>query len=58
LPMDQTEMGAVRRALAWAQAGDLLVLPVHALKAKTAVAALLDALESGGWRSGDALPPK
>jgi len=56
LPMDQTEMGAVRRALAWAQAGDLLVLPVHALKAKAAVAALLDALESGGWRSGDALP--
>ena len=34
LPMEQTEIAAVRRTLAWARDDDLLVLPVHALKAK------------------------
>jgi cyanophycin synthetase len=56
LPMEQTEIAAVRRALAWAREDDLLVLPVHALKAKTQVVALLDRLERDGWRAGQPLP--
>ena len=38
-----TELDAVKAALAWAQPGDLLVLPVHVQKDE--VAALLDGLE-------------
>jgi cyanophycin synthetase len=56
LPMEQTEIAAVRRALAWAREDDLLVLPVHALKAKAEVVALLDRLERDGWRAGQPLP--
>jgi cyanophycin synthetase len=56
LPMEQTEIAAVRRALAWARADDLLVLPVHALKAKAQVVALLDRLERDGWCAGQPLP--
>jgi cyanophycin synthetase len=56
LPMEQTEIAAVRRALAWAREDDLLVLPVHALKAKAKVVALLDRLQDDGWRAGQPLP--
>ena len=49
-----SELDGVRRALAWAEAGDLLVLGVHA--ERDAVYALIDGLESGGWQAGDPLP--
>lgn len=57
LPVRLREADAAREALAWACAGDVLVLPVHSLDAKAEVAALLDALAGGGWRPGEPLPP-
>ncbi|MCL4214540.1 MAG: hypothetical protein KJZ74_11530, partial [Gemmatimonadales bacterium] len=39
LATDETE--GVRRLLAWARPGDLLVLPVHALAARTRAVELL-----------------
>jgi UDP-N-acetylmuramyl tripeptide synthase len=56
LPVRLREADAAREALAWARAGDVLVLPVHSLDAKTEVAALLDALQAGDWRPGRPLP--
>lgn len=56
LPMQASEFAAARHALGWARPGDLLVLPVHGLKAKAAVAGLLDRLEAAGWQAGQALP--
>lgn len=56
LPMEASEFAAARLALDWARPGDLLVLPVHGLKAKAAVAGLLDRLEAAGWQAGQALP--
>jgi UDP-N-acetylmuramyl tripeptide synthase len=56
LPVRLREADAAREALVWARAGDVLVLPVHSLDAKTEVAGLLDALEAAGWRPGDSLP--
>lgn len=50
------ELQAVRSILEWAQAGDVLALPVHGLKERTAVQSLLDAMQAQGWRSGQALP--
>jgi len=50
------EAQAVREALAWARAGDLLVLPVHEPSARDAVVALLDTLQNSGWRAGAPLP--
>jgi UDP-N-acetylmuramyl tripeptide synthase len=50
------ELAAVRTALADVRAGDTVVLPVHADAARVAVRALLDALQAGGWRAGEALP--
>ena len=52
-----TEIEAARAVLAWAQDGDVLVLPVHERKARADVTALLDRLEAFDWRPGDALPP-
>jgi cyanophycin synthetase len=43
-----TEVEAARLALDWARPGDLLVLPVHGLAARTEVLALIDTLRSGG----------
>ncbi len=57
LPVRLREADAAREALAWARAGDVLVLPVHSLGAKAEVAALLDALQASDWRPGEALPP-
>jgi UDP-N-acetylmuramyl tripeptide synthase len=48
------EIAAVRRALAWARPGDLLVLAVH--QDRRAVLDLLDRLEAIRWRAGDPLP--
>jgi cyanophycin synthetase len=57
LPVRLREADAAREALGWARIGDVLVLPVHSLDAKTEVAGLLDTLQGGGWCPGDALPP-
>jgi UDP-N-acetylmuramyl tripeptide synthase len=50
------EVDAARVALTWARAGDVLALPIHALDARAAVAALLDRLRTNGWRPGEPLP--
>ena len=56
LPVCLDEARAAREALAWAQPGDLLVLPVHEPARREAVVALLDRLQAVGWRAGDPLP--
>ncbi|GHC10052.1 hypothetical protein GCM10010080_26880 [Thermomonas carbonis] len=56
LPICLDEAQASREALAWARAGDLLVLPVHELARRDEVVALLDRLQAEGWRAGEALP--
>ena len=48
------EYAAVCDLLAWAQPGDLLVLPVHGSVARKHVAMLLDALRAAHWRAGRA----
>lgn len=50
------EVLAVRSILSWARDGDVLALPVHGLDERTAVQRLLDAMQSDGWRAGQALP--
>lgn len=47
------EEEAVLALLGWARAGDVVVLPVHGTKARDAVGARLDRLESKGWKAGD-----
>ena len=56
LPVCLDEAEAACAALAWARAGDLLVLPVHEPERRSAVVAMLDRLQAGGWRAGQALP--
>lgn len=56
LPMQASESAAARHALGWARPGDLLVLPVHGLKAKSDVGGLLDRLEAEGWQAGQPVP--
>ncbi len=56
LPVCLDEAQASREALAWARAGDTLVLPVHELSARDAVVALLERLRSDGWHPGRRLP--
>jgi len=41
LQMRMSELEAVHAALAWAQPGDVLAMPVHATAARAAVVALL-----------------
>ncbi len=50
------EVAAVRSILEWAQAGDVLALPVHGLLEREAVQALLDAMQAQDWRPGQTLP--
>jgi UDP-N-acetylmuramyl tripeptide synthase len=50
------ELGAARELLAWAQPGDVLVMPVHALTARAAVQSLLDHLAATHWHPGTPLP--
>ena len=50
------EMGAARTLLEHTRAGDLVVLPMHALEARNQVLALLEALRAAGWSAGDPLP--
>lgn len=56
LPVCLDEAEASRQALAWAHAGDLLVLPVHEPSRRDVVVALLDHLQAAGWRAGHPLP--
>jgi UDP-N-acetylmuramyl tripeptide synthase len=49
-----SEFAAVGSALAWAQPGDVLLLPTHAERGR--VLDLLDQLERGGWRPGEPVP--
>jgi UDP-N-acetylmuramyl tripeptide synthase len=50
------EVDAVREILAWARAGDLLVLPIHGSDARARVCTLLDHLFATNWRPGEPLP--
>jgi len=50
------EMDAVRTLLVQARPGDLVVLPVHELDARTRVLALLEELRGAGWTAGAPLP--
>ena len=54
--VEANEIGAVRHALAWARAGDVAVLPVHALAARAATLELIDALVAKRWSAGEPLP--
>ncbi|HSM12008.1 MAG TPA: cyanophycin synthetase, partial [Lysobacter sp.] len=56
LVMCLEETRAAREALAWARAGDVLVLPIHEPLARDEVVALLDRLQAQGWRAGEAVP--
>jgi hypothetical protein len=42
LPLAGSEVEAARRALDWAQPGDVLALPVHSSSARSAVIAMLE----------------
>jgi len=48
------EILAVRKALEWAQPGDLLVLAIH--EDRRAVLDLLDQLAAADWQAGEPLP--
>lgn len=54
LSAEPNELAGVRSALAWARAGDLLVLGVHT--DRTQVLSLVDQLIANNWRAGDSLP--
>ena len=49
-----TELEAVRAALAWARPGDLVLLPTHAQRDE--VLALMERLEQSRWTAGEVLP--
>ena len=48
---------AVRLALAWARAGDVLVLPLHSRDGRGHALALFEQLRREGWKAGQPLPP-
>lgn len=56
IEIELDEWQAVLRVLAWARAGDTLVLPVHGKQNRPRIAALLDGLSHAGWLAGDTLP--
>jgi len=47
---------AVRLALAWARAGDVLVLPLHSRDGRGHALALFERLRREGWKAGSPLP--
>ena len=47
---------AVRLALAWARAGDVLVLPLHSKEGRNHALALIERLRREGWQAGRPLP--
>ena len=50
------EVEAARHLLRWAQAGDVLVLPVHQSASRKALTDLLDEMEACHWHAGMRLP--
>lgn len=56
MPFCSDEVEAVRALLAWAQAGDTLVLPIHGKLARNQVASLLDRLTAEAWHPQQPLP--
>ena len=49
------EDGAVRLALGWARAGDVLVLPLHSREGRGQALALFERLRRDGWKAGQPL---
>ena len=47
---------AVRLALGWARAGDVLVLPLHSREGRGQALALFEQLRRDGWKAGQPLP--
>jgi cyanophycin synthetase len=47
---------AVRLALGWARAGDVLVLPLHSREGRGHALALFEQLRRSGWKAGQPLP--
>ncbi len=52
------EVNAARELLQWAQAGDVLVLPIHQKFARTELIAMLDAMVASQWQVGSPLPAR
>lgn len=50
------EVEASCKAISWARDGDLVVLPVFAMPARTTLGDLLGRMQAMQWRPGDALP--
>jgi cyanophycin synthetase len=50
------EDSAVRHALAWARAGDVLMLAVHTPDGRSAALSLIDRLQRQSWQAGQPLP--
>ena len=49
-----SEMDSIRQALAWAKAGDLLLLITHSRR--SGVVSYLQGLQARGWSAGDPVP--
>jgi UDP-N-acetylmuramyl tripeptide synthase/very-short-patch-repair endonuclease len=49
--LDEAE--AARNALAWARAGDVVVLPIHSSGVRDEISGLLDGLLARNWRAGE-----
>ncbi len=47
---------AVRQVLAWARAGDVLVLPLHSKEGRSSALGLIERLRRQGWTAGRPLP--
>ena len=52
------EVDAARVLLQWAQADDVLVLPIHQKPARTELITLLDAMVASQWQAGSPLPAR
>ena len=52
------EVDAARVLLQWAQADDVLVLPIHQKPARTELITLLDAMVASQWQAGSPLPTR
>ncbi len=50
------EAAAARELIAWARINDVVALPMHGTRARSAVIGLLDLLEQSGWQPGLPLP--
>ena len=50
------EEAALRHALGWARAGDVIVLPLHTRDGRAAGLALIERLAREGWRAGQPVP--